>query len=166
MSNTIPPSEQARQQLRAFLQEGVQTNPQASSELLRLAAQMVVQELLEQEVTDFLGRERYERRAEEERGYRNGYEPGRIRSAEGEIEVRVPQVREGEQPYRSRLMDFLRGNSDVLEYLVVQMYARGLSTRDIEEALRDPVTGQTLLSKSAVSDLTDRLWEEYVAFWD
>jgi transposase-like protein len=46
------------------------------------------------------------------------------------------------------------------------MYARGLSTRDIEEALRDPVTGQTLLSQSAVSDLTDRLWEEYVAFWD
>jgi putative transposase len=44
------------------------------------------------------------------------------------------------------------------------MYARGLSTRDIEEALRDPATGETLLSKSAVSDLTDRLWEEYVAF--
>jgi transposase-like protein len=61
-------------------------------------------------------------------------------------------------------MDFLRGNSDVLEYLVVQMYTRGLSTRDIEEALRDPVSGETLLSKSAVSDLTDRLWEEYVAF--
>src|SRR5690606_33698147 len=35
---------------------------------------------------------------------------------------------------------------------------------DIEEALRDPVTGETLLSKSAVSELTDRLWEEYVAF--
>lgn len=61
-------------------------------------------------------------------------------------------------------MDFLRGNSDVLEYLVVQMYTRGLSTRDIEEALRDPATGETLLSKSAVSDLTDRLWDEYVAF--
>jgi putative transposase len=164
MSNTIPPSEQVRQQLRAFLQEGVQTSAQPSSELLRLAAQVVMQEILEQEVTDFLGRERYERRADDEHGYRNGYEPGHIRSAEGEIEVRVPQVRASEQPYRSRLMEFLRGNSDVLEYLVVQMYARGLSTRDIEEALRDPATGETLLSKSAVSDLTDRLWEEYVAF--
>jgi putative transposase len=164
MSNTIPPSEQVRQQLRAFLQEGVQTSAQPSSELLRLAAQVVMQEILEQEVTDFLGRERYERRADDERGYRNGYEPGHIRSAEGEIEVRVPQVRASEQPYRSKLMDFLRGNSDVLEYLVVQMYTRGLSTRDIEEALRDPVTGETLLSKSAVSDLTDQLWEDYVAF--
>jgi putative transposase len=164
MSNTIPPSEQVRQQLQAFLREGIQTSTQPSSELLRLAAQVIMQELLEQEVTAFLGRERYERRADGEPGYRNGYEPGHIRSAEGEIEVRVPQVRAREQTYRSTLMDFLRGHSDVLEYLVVQMYTRGLSTRDIEEALRDPVTGETLLSKSAVSDLTDRLWEDYVAF--
>jgi transposase-like protein len=164
MSNTIPPSEEVRQQLRAFLREGLQTSEQPTSDLLRLAAQVVVQEMLEQEVTDFLGRERYERRSGNERGYRNGYEPGRIRSAEGQIEVRVPQVRDSEHPYRSTLMDFLRGNSDVLEELVVQMYTRGLSTRDIEEALRDPVTGETLLSKSAVSDLTDRLWEEYMAF--
>jgi transposase-like protein len=73
-------------------------------------------------------------------------------------------VRASEQPYRSTLMDFLRGNSDVLEHLVVQMYTRGLSTRDIEDALRDPVTGETLLSKSAASDLTDRLWDDYLAF--
>jgi putative transposase len=164
MSNTIPPSEEARQQLRAFLREGLSSSEQPSSELLRLAAQVVVQEILEQEVTDFLGRERYARRAEGDGGYRNGYEPGRIRSAEGEIDVRVPHVRESECPYRSKLMEFLRGNSDVLEYLVVQMYTRGLSTRDIEEALRDPATGETLLSRSAVSDLTDRRWEEYLAF--
>jgi transposase-like protein len=87
-----------------------------------------------------------------------------MRSAEGEVSVQVPQVRASEQPYRSTLMDFLRGNSDVLEHLVVQMYTRGLSTRDIEDALRDPVTGETLLSKSAASDLTDRLWDDYLAF--
>lgn len=83
-----------------FLREGVQTSAQPSSDLLRMAAQVVVQEILEEEVTDFLGRERYERRAADECGYRNGYEPGRIRSAEGEIEVRIPQVRDSEQPYR------------------------------------------------------------------
>ena len=51
------------------------------------------------------------------RGYRNGYEPGRLRTAEGEIVVQKPQVREWveERPYRSRLMTFLRGHSDVLE---------------------------------------------------
>jgi hypothetical protein len=52
----------------------------------------------------------------------------------------------------------------VLDYLVVQMYSRGLSTRDIEEAPCDPVSAETLLSKSAVSEVTDRLWEDYLAF--
>lgn len=158
----IAPSEQMRQQLQEMLEDGTSETP--VSQFLRLAVQRVVQELLEQEVAAYLGRERYERREDAQPGYRNGYEPGRIRSAEGEVSVQVPQVRASAQPYRSTLMEFLRGNSDVLEELVVQMYTRGLSTRDIEEALRDPYTGKTLLSKSAASEVTDRLWEEYLAF--
>jgi len=59
---------------------------------------------------------------------------------------------------------FLRGNSDVLEYLVTQMYSRGLSTRDVEDAFRDPLTGEMLLSRSAVSEITDSLWDDYKAF--
>ena len=43
------------------------------------------------------------------------------------------------------------------------MYARGLSTRDIAAAFRDE-GGNSLLSKSAVSELTKRLWTEYEAF--
>jgi len=52
----------------------------------------------------------------------------------------------------------------VLERLVVQMYARGLSTRDIEEAFRDPYTGELLLGRTAISELTESLWEDYQAF--
>ena len=47
--------------------------------------------------------------------------------------------------------------------LVNKMYARGLSTRDVEDAFRD-ATGELLISKSAVSEITDRLWEDYQAF--
>jgi putative transposase len=120
---------------------------------------LVAQEALEQEVTDFLGRDRYERQ-DDPVGYRNGYKPGRMRSAEGEIELAVPQVRASEQPYRSKLMDFFKGKTDVLDYLVLQMYTRGLSTRDIEDAFRDPVTGELLLGRTAISEITDSLWEE------
>jgi transposase-like protein len=60
-------------------------------------------------------------------------------------------------------MSFLEGNSDVLERLVTEMYARGLSTRDVEDAFRD-ATGELLISKSAVSQITDQLWEDYQAF--
>jgi putative transposase len=51
-----------------------------------------------------------------------------------------------------------------LERLAVEMYARGLSTRDIEAAFRDRDTGKLLLSRTAVSEVTERLWAEYEAF--
>jgi transposase-like protein len=57
-------------------------------------------------------------------------------------------------------MSFLDGNSDVLERLVTEMYARELSTRDAEDAFRD-ATGELLISRSAVSEITDHLWEDY-----
>ncbi len=163
MNRRIAPSEQMQQQMRELLSQGMRGEVTPTSALLRLAAQQVVQQALEQEVSDYLGRERYERQPEMS-GYRNGYKPGHMRSAEGELALQVPQVRQSEQPYHSKLMDFLRGNTDVLEHLVTQMYARGLSTRDVEDAFRDPQTGELLLSKSAVSEITDRLWEEYQAF--
>lgn len=97
-------------------------------------------------------------------GYRNGYKPGRMRSAEGEIPLQVPQVRDSEPPYRSRLMELLRENTDVLDYLVLHMYTRGISTRDVEDAFRDPTTGEALLSRTAISDMTDSLWEDYQRF--
>jgi hypothetical protein len=71
-------------------------------------SQMVVQELLEAEQADYLGgRGRYERREVGQVGWRNGYEPGRLRTAEGPIEVAVPQVRGTGEPFRSPLMSFL-----------------------------------------------------------
>jgi transposase-like protein len=60
-------------------------------------------------------------------------------------------------------MEFLSEHSEVLEQLVAEMYARGLSTRDIEQAFTE-VSGECLLSRSAVSELTESLWEEYQAF--
>lgn len=134
------------------------------SELARLGAQRLIQEALEREQAERLARGRYERRQPGSAPlYRNGYERGRLLIGEGAIEVRRPQVRGGEEPYRSRIWDLMGGRSEALERLVVEMYARGLSTRDIEDLLRSE-DGEVLLSKSSVSELTDRLWEEYEVF--
>jgi putative transposase len=161
----IPPSQQIVQKINELLNEGLDGEEDVKTLIIRLGAERLVQEMLEQEVTDYLEREHYQRRRpeQEHRGYRNGYEPGRIRTAEGEIVVQVPQVREAAETYRSGLMTFLRGNSDVLERLAVEMYARGLSTRDIEDALEE-ATGDRLLSRTAVSQLSGVLWDEYKAF--
>lgn len=161
----IPPSEKIGKKLEALLSQGLEGEGNVTSALVRLGVERLVQELLEQEVTDFLERDHYQRRRpeQEHRGYRNGYESGRIRTAEGEVVVQVPQVRDSPQTYRSDLMTFLRGHSDVLERLAVEMYVRGLSTRDIEDALVD-ATGDRLLSRSAVSQVTEVLWADYEAF--
>lgn len=47
--------------------------------------------------------------------------------------------------------------------LVNEMYASGLSTRDVEDAFRD-ATGELLISKNAVSEITDLLCEDYQEF--
>lgn len=159
----IAPSARLREEIAAFLKNttSAESAGEALSELIQLAAARVVQEALEQEQTDFIGRERYVRTPG--RGKRNGYVPGHLETGEGRVTVQVPQVREAGAPYRSALYDFLRGHSDVVQTLAVEMYARGLSTRDIEAAFTD-ATGQCLLSKSAVSELTEQLWAEYEAF--
>jgi transposase-like protein len=154
----------AGEQLRELLAGGVDRESNVISVLVETVTRLVVQQLLEAEQADYLGgRGRYERRVEGQVGSRNGYEPGRIRTAEGPIEVAVPQVRGAGTPFRSSLMSFLDGNSEVLDRLVTEMYARGLSTRDVEDAFRD-ATGELLISRSAVSEITDQLWADYQAF--
>lgn len=149
-----------RQSLAHFLEHGVSQEKTPASTLMELAAKVVLQEALEAEQRDAVGRERYQRGSQGR--MRNGYRPGAVASAEGRVEVAVPQVR-GIAGYRSTLMDFLSGHSEVLEKLVQEMYARGLSCRDIEDAFTD-ATGQCLLSRSGVSEVTQTLWQEYERF--
>jgi putative transposase len=133
-------------------------------ELVRLGAQKVVQEALEREQAQFLERDRYERRGEGAPPlYRNGYERGRMMIGDGLIEVQRPQVRGGSEAFRSQVWELVGQRSEAVERLAVEMYARGLSARDIEDVFRGP-EGEVLLSRSSVSDLTDVLWEEYEAF--
>jgi len=157
---SIAPSAQMRQSLADFLATGIEAEEAPTSALLGLASRVVLQEALEAEQRDALGRERYQRGSEGR--YRNGYRPGRVEGAEGRVAIAVPQVR-GLPGYHSRLLEFLGAHSEVLEQLVTEMYARGLSTRDIEAAFTD-ATGCCLLGRSAVSELTDSLWEQYEAF--
>ena len=69
------------------------------SMVMKKGAALILQELLEKEATEFLGRDHYQRaKGEENRsGYRNGYEPRKIRTGEGKMEVYLPQVRGGEE---------------------------------------------------------------------
>jgi transposase-like protein len=158
----ISAPEETRERLRALIDGRLGTAPERSS-LVLLAAQLILEEALEGEVSDALGRERYERAGGEAQGYRNGYRRGRMKTAEGMVEFSAPQVRATPEPFVSVIRQNLGGRTEALEDLAVELYARGLSTRDIEDAFTDE-SGRRLLSRAAVSEISERLWAEYEAF--
>jgi len=164
MSQRIAPSEQKAQELRAMLagQSEAQSGGELLSTLVRLSTEHVLQEALEQEQAETLGRARYERRAGSQ-GYRNGYEDGTLKTAEGVLRLKVPQSSGRAEPARSQLWSGLANTSEILKTLIVEMYAGGMSQRDIEYSL-EKALGQFVLSKSAVSALTETLTQEYEAF--
>ena len=164
MEKKIAPSEQKAQALRALLQgqsEG-QRGEELLSLLVRLSTERILQEALEEEQAEALGRGRYEARREKS-GYRNGYENGTLKTAEGVLRMKVPQIRGWEEPYRSRLWGQVGTTSEALRRLIVEMYVGGMSQRDIEYGLEQAL-GQFVLSKSTVSQLTATLSEEYEGF--
>jgi transposase-like protein len=79
------------------------------------------------------------------------------------LRVKGPQVRGLEEPYRSQIWTNLAKTSERLKTLIVEMFVGGMSQRDIEMAL-EKALGQFVLSKSAISTLTDTLSQEYEAF--
>jgi transposase-like protein len=158
----IPASERTRETLKALM-DGRGEATDERSELVRLAARLIIEEGLEAEAMDALGRGYYEHGAAPGRGYRNGYRSGRLKSAEGSIAFSAPQIADRAEPFRSKIREVIRGRTEELESLAVEMYARGLSTRDIEALFADG-DGRSLLSRTAVSDITERLWAEYEAF--
>ena len=158
----ISASEQTREHLRALIEGRLGTAPSRSS-LVLLAARLILEEALEGEVRDEIGRDRYERADGEAKGYRNGYRPGQMKTAEGMVKFSAPQVRDTPESFVSTIRENLAGRTQALEDLAVELYARGLSTRDIEDAFRDQ-SGRRLLSRAAVSEITERLWAEYEAF--
>ncbi len=158
----IPASERTREKLKALM-EGRSEVADGRSELVRLAARLIIEEALEGEARDALGRHYYARGAAPGAGYRNGYRTGRVKSAEGAIEYSTPQIADRSEPFRSRIREVVRGRTEELETLAVEMYARGLSTRDIEAVFADG-DGRSLLSRTAVSEITERLWAEYESF--
>jgi len=78
----VPASEQTRKQIADVLRGDFD-----KSALLRTALRLIIEEALEAEVTDVLGRGYYERG--EPAGYRNGHRLGRLKTAEGMVEYAV-----------------------------------------------------------------------------
>ena len=88
----IAPSARLEQQIAELLSQGVVDDRERLAELGRLGARLVLQRAVDEEVAAFLGRARYQRTSAAT-GSRNGTRPKPIQTAEGEISIAMPQVR-------------------------------------------------------------------------
>ena len=75
----------------------------------------------------------------------------------------APQIAGRDEPFRSEIRETLKGRTQALEDLAMELLARGLSVRDIEDAFRDE-SGRLLLSRTAISEIGERLWADYQEF--
>ncbi|MBE3583786.1 MAG: transposase [Limnochordaceae bacterium] len=134
-------------------------------EWLRGKIQELIQELLEAQVTELLGRVRYQRRAVVDglTGYRNGYgKPRKLTTPLGTITLRRPRVRGLEERFESRILPlFVRRTREVSE-LLPELYLHGLAEGDFDLALRGLLGEGAPVSASTVA----RLKEQWQAEWE
>ena len=105
----------------------------------RSSIQSLLQQVLEEEVTQLLGRTRYERRTsvDDNSGSRNGHgKPRRLALMSGTIEVKRPRVRGLEERFESRILPLFMRRTKSVTQLLPELYLHGLSQGDFELALR------------------------------
>jgi putative transposase len=169
---TVPPSAEIEEQIDELLAVGVGENPRESlSGLAKLGARLIIQRAVEDEFDAWLGRARYDRRPDYQRGLRNyqsglrnGFRPRKLQTAEGELSVEIPQIRQAAEPFVSKL--FPRGakllRTEPLKAMVIGAFVRGLSMRDIESLCEQAGLGK--LSKSTASRICEELRERFEQF--
>jgi putative transposase len=169
---TVPPSAEIEARIEQMLSVGVGENPRESlAELARLGVRLIIRRAVEDEFDAWLGRARYERRPDAERGLqncgdglRNGFRPRTVQTAEGELEIEIPQVRQAAETFASKLFPRtpkLLG-TEPLRALVIGAFVRGLSMRDVESLCEQ--AGLGTLSKSAASRICEELKERFERF--
>ncbi|SID68458.1 transposase, mutator type [Mycobacteroides abscessus subsp. abscessus] len=132
----------------------------------RQPVQLLMQAALEAEVTEFLGRERYQRAAaclDANEGSRNGYRSVTVKTTTGPVTLERPKLRGTTAAFASRLFGKHVTNTNALETLVIAAFVRGLSVRDVE-ALAEALGDQAAISKSTVSEVCKAIRAEYQAW--
>jgi putative transposase len=155
----VAPSERFRRELDDVL-AGVDGEADPVERIGRLGARLILQQALEDEVSEFLGRARYER-AIDPVSHRNGYERRRVVTTAGPVELERPRVRNArELGFESRILGRHVARTYALESLVICSFLRGLSVRDVEAALEETFD-EPVIGKSTVARVCQDTRERY-----
>jgi len=134
---------------------------------LREKLQGFIQDILEQEVTELLGRGKSERKPAIEAmvGYRNGYGKERkLSTSIGTVAVRRPRLRNLEEKFESRVLPLFVRHTGEVASLLPELYLHGLAQGDFELALRGLLGDGAPLSESSIARLKEKWQAEYEAW--
>lgn len=139
-------------QLVASISEECKTPADLTAKLKILFAG-ALETMLDAELEEHLGYEKNSIRGNNSGNSRNGYGKKTIKSEWGESEISVPRDRNG--TFEPQVIEKRQTRTDDIETRVLAMYAKGMSTRDIEDHLHD-IYGIDV-SPSLVSRITDKI---------
>ena len=145
---------QRHEELTEFLDSVGVSDVAGVQELFKDLVSSVLQNGLEGELEEELGYSKYDYRNKETDNSRNGHSEKTVRSSFGDIELSVPHDRKGD--YEPQLIKKHQTSlSGDIEEKILSMYAKGMSTSDIEAHIHD-IYGLSV-SDSTVSRVTDKI---------
>jgi putative transposase len=148
-------------------QEASRVCYEALEQWARGRIQELVQGLLEEEVEELLGRQKWQRKTSVDAaiGYRNGYgKPRRLTMSNGTVKLRRPRVRGLEQRFESAVLPLFARRTKEVGALLPELYLHGLAEGDFELALRGLWGEGAPLSASTVARLKGK-WQGEYALW-
>jgi len=123
-------------------------------DLLKELFKGTLEEILEAEIEEHLGYEKNSIAGNNSGNSRNGYSKKTIKTKMGETELTIPRDRNGQ--FDPKIIRKYETTANELEEQIIAMYAKGMSTRDIESHLKD-IYGIEV-SASLVSKVTDKIF--------
>jgi len=131
------------------------------TEFMRLAMEWTLKQLMEAEVSQVVGAERYEQ-TDERTNQRNGYRPRPFETRVGKLDLAIPKLRQG--TYYPSFLENRKRSEKALTSVIQEAYVQGVSTRKVDELVKS--LGMSGISSSEVSRITQGLDKRVKAFKD
>lgn len=128
-------ADESRELLRKLIKQYNLKDTTDIKDMLKDLFGNTIQEMLEAELEEDLGYSKYDYKNKATSNSRNGYSKKTIRSDHGNVDIKVPRDREGE--FNPKIVKKSKRDVSSIEDQVLSMYAKGMTTRDIERHLED-----------------------------
>jgi transposase-like protein len=145
-----------KEELKKLIKEKKLKTLNDFNDFMRQISKEVLEGLLDGEMTDLLGYKKHDQEAKKTDNARNGFSPKAVNSKFGKIDLEVPRDRQAD--FDPIVVKKRQKDISGLEEKIISMYAKGMTTRDIQAHIHD-IYGYEL-SPETISTMTDRIMDK------